>query len=377
LAEITVRDFGFHIPTTGGVTNADVALFFIEKFELDMANAMRENALAVPYRGPLLMRLVQRELALVLSLFHHAPPGQPLTRHPAYSSSSLHIRRLTTEVMALGILNAVVTDRFGHADIAHYDVLPPALSGTYPNGIRPDLRFAQAGQVLAGESRGRNGRQPIRVEYTVDQLRRLNELVNWSRHPDCDPVCMAWSWMDDKEIVTDFFSQRAIISADIEKFGVEMASPEESPIIFRDRLFEEVVPEETQAPDIDMQADFLREQKVARISSHKRLREAELIESAPNEHVPGLSGDWRGEWVQVPSVDNGPAPRVLLAASDQVRRRKVTREARNEKAHQSRNIGLEASTDGRLLFAIDWRSRPARQVGEELDRLIELDSDLE
>src|SRR5438067_1221259 len=126
LAEISVREFAFRTPSdpTRQLDGSDVSLMAVRSFELDMANVMRENALAIPYRGPLLTRLVQRELALVLSLFHHAPPGMPLTRHPAYRSSSLHIRRFTTEVMALGILNAVVTDRFGQADIAHFDILP-------------------------------------------------------------------------------------------------------------------------------------------------------------------------------------------------------------------------------------------------------------
>src|SRR5689334_3346145 len=109
MASVTVREFRV-VPTPPGarVKAKDVKAVPPRRLELNMAEVLRTNALAVPYRGRLLMPLVQREMALVLSLFGHTPPGQPLRRHHAFDGSSLHIRRFACEAAALGMLTAVV-----------------------------------------------------------------------------------------------------------------------------------------------------------------------------------------------------------------------------------------------------------------------------
>ncbi len=176
------------------------------RLELNLAEVLRTNALAVPYRGRLLMPLVQREMALVLSLFGRTPPGQPLRRHDAFDGSSLHIRRFACEAAALGMLTAVVRDcEPSLTDVAHFEALSGQLRELYPAGrVRPDLRFAGASGVLAGGSRGRS-QSPVRRPPAAVQLRRLDQLLAWSRRPGCDEVCMAWSWIEQDRSTIDFF----------------------------------------------------------------------------------------------------------------------------------------------------------------------------
>lgn len=372
MAEIEVRDLVFRVPTSGELTDRDIRDLGARNLEVDLADVILTNALAIPYRGQLLMRLVQRELALVMSLFHHSPPGHPLTRHPAYEGSSSHVRRFATEVAALGILNAVVTDRLGSAKVANFDALPLRLRRLYPSGTRPDLRFARDGQVLAGESRGRSRVGPALSPYRPEELRRLNELVEWTRQPNCDPVCMTWSWMQWWGTRTNFFYEDPLRPSPADGKPLRSSSP---------RGAWDSDGTDFDPPGVVDHSEFVREsdphegEKASALTDSRAKVEGELVESAPRERVAGVDGEWYGEWVDVPSLDDGvAAARLLVAASPTTRGKSKQSERLAQKTELSKELQLEVSLDGRIMVAIDWRHRDPTETGQLVNRLIQLDA---
>lgn len=150
MAEVRVRRFVVSPPMPGiPIEPNDVQIVDSGAMELNLADVLRVNALAVPYRGHLLAELVQREMALVMSLFGHTPPGVPLRRHRAFDGSSSHIRRFATEVLALGALTAVVRDDEPKlSEVAHFDALPPEFQGCTPR-TAPVLTSALVVRVLS------------------------------------------------------------------------------------------------------------------------------------------------------------------------------------------------------------------------------------
>ncbi len=192
----------------GPVDASAIHLVNTQQIELQLAEALRSNALAVRYRGQLLTRLVAREMALVLSLYQTKPLGAPLRRHSAFSNCSLHIQRLATEVAALGALTSATTFLRGGppTGIAHFDGLPASLQQFYGGfgHARPDLRFAYPNNVIAGESRGRSQRPPLSVLANGEQRRRLGDLRDWQGTHN-DNVTMAWSWIQEHHTQVDYF----------------------------------------------------------------------------------------------------------------------------------------------------------------------------
>lgn len=308
--------------------------------ELNLAAMLRQNALAVPYRGPLLMKLVNREMALVVSMFGRTPPGTRLIRHEAFESSSSHIRRFTTEVFALGGLTACVerVDKpipepppSGPLAVAHFDTLPEALKAAYPSrGVRPDLRFARGDYIIAGEARGRNKPVPRNKLITREEIDRLNQLLTWSRQPGCDPVCMAWSWMQQSSTVIDFFRfEPNLLNEPMKRTSVREL---ESALLDLDRatqLGNEVTDmpvDSTKFPYVgdeyprrDRDAGWFRYRELSAkrelIRSTIEDREMQLIESVPDVPAIELDRPWYGEWHPASLLDDQRNCNVLLAAS--------------------------------------------------------------
>ncbi|MEU5529355.1 hypothetical protein ABZ744_20700 [Micromonospora chersina] len=353
------------------------------RLELNLAKVLRVNALAVPYRGRLLMDLVQREMALVMSLFGPTPPGQPLRRHRAFDGSSLHIRRFATEVLALGALTAIVQrEQSELTDVAHFDALRPELKKTYPSsGTRPDLRFAGADQLLAGESRGRSYRPPIRSLTAPQQRKRLRELLAWSRQPGCDPVCMAWSWMQSEQTTVDFFRFTKDTSAPRTEVGLVEQLERAADVGRSARPADDeglVSASEGDVPrDFERAAPGFTHDRTRERSAKQRIirrtiedREEQLLESAPPQQVPGMRPKWFGRWQTVPGIDYGDGPRLLLAISRAAGTRGTDSAEPDNQLLRSREMGIEVSAAGRVVVAIDWRKRSEPDAGDAVQQVL-------
>lgn len=381
MAEVRVRRFVVSPPLPGiPIEPNDVQIVDSGAMELNLADVLRVNALAVPYRGHLLAELVQREMALVMSLFGHTPPGVPLRRHRAFDGSSSHIRRFATEVLALGALTAVVRDDEPKlSDVAHFDALPPEFQGVYPsNGTRPDLRFGGQGAVLAGESRGRSKPPPQHVLTATAQRKRLDQLLSWSRRPGCDPVSMAWTWMQENRTTIDFFRFTEDTSAPATDLAVvhrleqrlrttepapasrtDAPSPPSSGWAAKDHLEDEDLYFAAASTPGRAREQTAKQRIISRTVED---REAQLLETAPRQTVPGMGPRWRGQWRNVPTMDGVPGPRLLVAVRPD-REVGTTNTADGIRLHRSRELGLEVSAAGRVLVALDWRNRPEIEAG--------------
>ncbi|MFI9530975.1 hypothetical protein [Micromonospora rosaria] len=376
MAEVRVRRFVVSAPPPGvPVAAGDVEFIDSGPFELNLADVLRVNALAVPYRGYLLTDLVQHEMSLVMSLFGHTPPGAALRRHEAFDGSSSHIQRFVTEVLALGALTAVVRDEDPKlSKVAHFDALPLELQRVYPSsGIRPDLRFAGQDAVLAGEARGRSRPPPQTVLTSTAQRHRLDQLLDWSRRPGCDPVAMAWSWMQESRTTIDFF-----------RFGEDAAAPSADPAVVHrlEQTFRDTDPTPDEFTEKYMNAAVhgiwtsttgkAREQTAKQriIDRTMEDREDQLLETAPRQSVSGMSSRWRGRWRDAPTIAGVPGPRLLLAVSPE-REGRATNTADGSRLYRSREIGLEVSAAGRVLVALDWRKRSEIEAGKAVERELE------
>jgi hypothetical protein len=369
LAEVEVRSFEVDAPPPESpVEHEHVHLVDESPLELNLAAVIQRNALAVPYRGSLLMRLVGREMALVVSLFGHTPPGVPLTRHRAFDSSSLHIRRFTTEVFALGSLTAAVSrNDDALKPVAHFDILPQHLRHIYPqHRVRPDLRFASGNTVLAGEARGRSSAAPIHVLTSKSQRRRLYDLLDWSRQPGCDPVCMAWSWMQRWHTVIDFFRFRQDVTT--EPIGeIELQELESAAGITH-----EDDPIEVASPIPGYKSGRDREFRAKERIIEKLIedREDQLAETAPESPIIELNHRWFGEWFDVPTFDGTPSPKLLIASSKGKREPSVLSSA-PDLLDASKDEAVEVALDGRTMFAIDWSGkRNGKASSEAVERLV-------
>jgi hypothetical protein len=369
VAEVGHRWFEVTAPAPGVlIDHSDIHLRQDMSLEVNIAEVLQRNALAIPYRGRLLMRLVGRELALVLSLFGRTPPGSALTRHDAYDSASLHVRRFASEVFALGGLTAVVGAKDASlSDVAHFDALPAALREQYPkSGVRPDLRFASSTRVLAGESRGRSRAMPVWHLTAPDQRRRLDELLEWSRRPGCDPVCMAWSWMQNHHTTIDFFTF-------IQDTATEPM--EEAAVDVLERLASDGGSSLPRSPLPSERSDANpgreRERQVKREFIRKTIsdREDQLLESAPSAPLIELNKAWYGEWEEVPTYDGSIPPRLLLASSRSDPDPPIDSSS-PDLIEVSKDEGLEAYVEGRTMVAIDWQPRSSSASNGALERML-------
>jgi len=359
---ITLRRFHVVAPPPGvPITNADISHAGSFAVELPLALALRQNAYAVPRRGLPTYALVRHEMELVLTVFPQSTPGTPLRRDPLYDASASHIRRFAIEALGLGALTRAMQHIHGPVtDLAHFDVLPAALQQVYPrNGIRPDLRFDYGCGVVAGESRGRS--QTPSATPRSEQRIRLDQLLAWSRQPGCDPVAMAWTWVQPTGTTVDLFevpvarvppSMRVVAELLHARRVANLAWPPST----GER--DDVVGSET-ATDrvVDMAKSLLLE-------SGMEEREDALFESAPHEVVRGAERRWLGTWRQVRRPDGEVVAHMLLAvtgADERVPRRRP-RDVPPER--DLRATGVEVALAGRLLVAVDWRGDPEAAADE-------------
>ncbi|MGW5360252.1 hypothetical protein [Actinopolymorpha pittospori] len=342
----------------------DITLRCDQPLEVSLAATIRHNALAVRYRGPKLMRLVTRELALAMTLFDRDRVGAPVTRNSAFAECSSHIRRFTTEVVGLGTLTAAVERIHGRAGhVAHFDALPANLQQLYAGGgrgIRPDLRFALPGMVVAGEARGRDAPAPKNTLTTAIQRRRLTELLTWSRSQRTDQVCMGWTWVQPTGTTVDFFS---------------FPSPAPGPLSGRTLTQVKAAlsahpagPGDAPPPPSNGDAPSNEETNPRAVLLDRVTSEIErqYLQTAPGP-VPGLELPWRGEWVDIPSpYGDALTARMLFAVNGAERRTWHTLAARQRWAQTAQERALDIDADGRTLVAIDWEPRSPQLAGEEV-----------
>jgi hypothetical protein len=184
-----------------------------DEWDVDLAEVVRVNGLAVPADRDLSYRVVQHEMRLLLS-FLIDEPGRPLTlRHADFRASSAHVKRFISESFGLGMLTAAVERhhrwQLDDSDLHNFDVLPAKVAAQYPgSGIRPDLLFdfTDQGHVkrLAGEARGRSSARPV-YGVSKDQRDRLGDIVAWSGVNDLHPVTMTYAYTGSARAQVDLF----------------------------------------------------------------------------------------------------------------------------------------------------------------------------
>ncbi|SDS31529.1 hypothetical protein SAMN04489717_2300 [Actinopolymorpha singaporensis] len=357
-------------PKARSIRVDDIILRAEDFLEVSLAATIRRNALAVPYGGHKLMRLVTRELALVLTLFNRDRVGEPLTRHAAFADSSSHIRRFTTEVVALGALTTALEKVHGPAPgIVHLDALPADAQHIYAGGgrrIGPDFRFGLPERVVAGECHGRDAREPQRALVAALERRRLGELLAWSRSQRTDQLCMAWTWIQPTSTTVDLFS-----------FPAPGPVPSSTRRMAELRRALSAHAEETlEAPQSAPGSEVVRAGEGAlRTALLERLTtevERQYLETAPGP-VPGLGEPWHGEWVDVPSpYGDTLAARMLFAVSSAGSRTWRSEEARQRLSRASAEDALDIDAGGRTLVAIDWQPRNPQEAGERLREVLDV-----
>jgi hypothetical protein len=182
-------------------------------WDINLAEVIEVNALAVPADRELTYRVMQHELRLLLS-FLIDDPGNPLAlRHADFRASSGHVKRFISESFGLGMLTAAA-ERYHQWELNgsalhNFDVLPAKVAAQYAgSGIRPDLlfEFTDQGQEkrLAGEARGRSSARPVR-RVSQDQQNRLADIVAWSGVNDLHPVTMTYTYTGSANAQVDLF----------------------------------------------------------------------------------------------------------------------------------------------------------------------------
>jgi hypothetical protein len=182
-------------------------------WDIDLAEMVKVNALAVPADRKLTYRVMQHELRLLLS-FLVDERGRPLTlRRTEFRASSAHVKRFISESFGLGMLTAAAERhhrwKLHDGGIHNFDVLPAKVADQYPSaGIRPDLLFdfTDQGQEqrLAGEARGRSSARPVHG-VSKDQRRRLDDIVTWCGMNDLHPVTMTYAYTGAGNAQVDLF----------------------------------------------------------------------------------------------------------------------------------------------------------------------------
>jgi hypothetical protein len=212
---IDVRRFnvGTHFGDSGELEVADIWLADEDTWDIDLAEVVKVNGLAVPADRKLTYRVMQHELRLLLS-FLVDEPGSPLTlRHADFQASSGHVKRFISESFGLGMLTAAAERHhrweLNDSDLHNFDVLPAKVAAQYPgSGIRPDLLFdfTDQGQEkrLAGEARGRSSARPVHPA-SKDQRDRLDDVVVWSGVNNLHPVTMTYAYTGAASAQVDLF----------------------------------------------------------------------------------------------------------------------------------------------------------------------------
>jgi hypothetical protein len=212
---IDIRRFNVatYFGDSGDLEVEDVCLAGEDTWDIDLAEVVKVNGLAVPTDRKLTYRVMQHELRLLLS-FLVDEPGGPLTlRHADFRASSAHVKRFISESFGLGMLTAAAERhhrwKLNDSDLHNFDVLPAKVAAQYPgSGIRPDLLFDFTDQGhqkrLAGEARGRSSARPVQ-SASKDQLDRLADIVAWSGANDLHPVTMTYAYTGSAKAQVDLF----------------------------------------------------------------------------------------------------------------------------------------------------------------------------
>lgn len=215
LGVIDVRrfDVATHFARGGDLEVTSIWLSGEDTWDIDLAEVVKVNALAVPADRELTYQVMQHELRLLLS-FLVDEPGNPLSlRHTEFYASSAHVKRFISESFGLGMLSAAAERhhrwKLSDSDLHHFDVLPANVIDQYSSsGIRPDLLFdfADQGQVrhLAGEARGRSSVRPV-YPVSKEQRDRLASIVAWSGWNDLHPVTMTYAYTGAANAQVDLF----------------------------------------------------------------------------------------------------------------------------------------------------------------------------
>lgn len=212
---VDVRRFevATHVSGLGKLEVAGIWLADEDTWDVDLAEVVKANGLAVPADRKLTYRVIRNELRLLLSFLVDAP-GSPLTvRHSDFRASSSHVKRFVSESFGLGMLTAA-TERHHRWKLSgkglyNFDVLPAKIAAQYPGaGIRPDLLFdfTEQGQKerLAGEARGRGSVRPVHPA-SKDQRDRLATIVAWSGANGLHPVTMTYAYTGSASAQLDLF----------------------------------------------------------------------------------------------------------------------------------------------------------------------------
>jgi hypothetical protein len=182
------------------------------EWDINLAEVIQVNALAVPVDREIIFQVMQHELRILASFLTDHPGGPVTMRHGDFRASASHIKRFLSESLGLGMLTASAERHHRwnlNADsLGHFDVLPAKREGDYEKtGTRPDLLFDFASQGeesrLAGEARGRSAKRPKHV--TFDQYNRLGEIVAWSGRHDLHPVMMTYTFTGGERAQVDLF----------------------------------------------------------------------------------------------------------------------------------------------------------------------------
>jgi hypothetical protein len=340
---------------SGELGVADVSLIDEDIWDIDLAEVVKVNALAVPADRKLTYRVMQHELRLLLSFLMDVP-GSPLTlRHGDFRASSGHVKRFISESFGLGMLTAAAERhhrwKLKDSDLHNFDVLPVKLAAQYPgSGIRPDLLFdfTDQGQErrLAGEARGRSSARPLHP-VSKDQRERLGDIVAWSGVNDLHPVTMTYAYTGAANAQVDLFDIAAPDDQDADS-GIVIADEAGLVTIRAQRRFERLA--------------FIRPRAIGRVSEIAD----QLYETAPQD-APGparsvYGRNVRGSWATADLI----APsrlRFFLGLLD----RPLTPEQagaprRRRNAMQQRDADqVQVAATGRILVAV------ARDATEDPD----------
>ena len=212
---IDVRQFNVatHFGRSGDLEVAHISLADEGTWDIDLAEVVKVNGLAVPADRKLTYRVMRHELRLLLS-FLVDEPGSPLTlRRDDFRASSAHVKRFISESFGLGMLTAAAERhhrwKLNDSDLHNFDVLPAKVAAQYPgSGIRPDLLFDFTDQGhekrLAGEARGRSSVRPV-YGANKDQRDRLADIVAWSGVNDLHAVTMTYAYTGAANAQVDLF----------------------------------------------------------------------------------------------------------------------------------------------------------------------------
>jgi hypothetical protein len=141
----------------------DISFIDKDTWDIDLAEVVKVNALAVPADRKLTYRVMQNELRMLLSFLTDVP-GSPLTlRHDDFRASSAHIKRLISESFGLGMLTAAAERhhrwKLKDTDLHNFDVLPTANKPSHAvpkrgNPPGPALRLHRPGARETPRGRG-------------------------------------------------------------------------------------------------------------------------------------------------------------------------------------------------------------------------------